>query len=156
MGGRAGLRLAGPQRPEVFSSESSLSLSTLPALTDLCLKRDEASLKPTSEPVRKNWQARNCLNKKRPIPRVRKIAIDPHTSTGRPSPNCYGNRNREDERSPMSLRHGAIASEQAINRLSGHWSKFPQNREITGKMENTEDRSTTHTAHSSTRPISKI
>jgi hypothetical protein len=33
----------------------------------------------------------------------------------------------------MSLRQGAIASEQAINRLSGHWSKFPQNRETTGK-----------------------
>jgi hypothetical protein len=51
MGSRAGLRLAGPQKPEVFSSESSLSLSTLPALPDLCLERGEASLKPASELV---------------------------------------------------------------------------------------------------------
>jgi hypothetical protein len=31
VGGRGGLRPAGPQRPEVFSSESSLSLSIVPA-----------------------------------------------------------------------------------------------------------------------------
>src|SRR5580700_5677369 len=42
-----------------------------------------------------------------------------HTSNRPALSNCYGNRNREDERSPMSLRQGAIASEQAINRLSG-------------------------------------
>jgi hypothetical protein len=40
MGGRAGLRPAGPQRSEVFSSESNLSLSTMPALPDLCLGED--------------------------------------------------------------------------------------------------------------------
>ena len=33
----------------------------------------------------------------------------------------------------MSLRQGAIASEQAINRLSGYRWEFPQNRELTGK-----------------------
>ena len=39
-GGRAGLRPAGPRRPEVFSSESSLSLSNMPALPDLCPGED--------------------------------------------------------------------------------------------------------------------
>ena len=37
----------------------------------------------------------------------------PHTSTEPVLPNCYGNWNRE----AMSLRQGAIASEQAFNRL---------------------------------------
>jgi hypothetical protein len=53
------------------------------------------------------------MSKKRPTPHIRKIAIDPHTSTEPVLPNCYGNRNRE----AMSLRQGAIASEQAFNRL---------------------------------------
>ena len=56
-----------------------------------------------------------------------------HTSNRPALSNCYGNRNRKDERSPMSLRQGAIASEQAINRLSGYRREFPQNRELTGK-----------------------
>ena len=56
-----------------------------------------------------------------------------HTSNRPALSNCYGNRSRKDERSPMSLRQGAIASEQAINRLSGYRWEFPQNRELTGK-----------------------